>query len=1000
MSYFLKSVLIAISCILWSLPIFAQPANNECINAIPLTDLDDWCSSNNAFTNVDATASNFGDPLCFSNGGNDVWFSFTAIATDVVIVVEGATTVAPGGTLSRPEVTLYAGDCDGTINEQRCESDAAGNNIIDLYKGGLVIGTSYLIRVRGREFNEGTFQLCINNFNPPVFPGSDCITSSVLCDKTSFTIPQVVGFGNDPNEAGGSSCLGGFGNSESNSTWFSWIAANNGTLTLELEPLNETDDLDFIIYELPNGVNDCTGKSELRCMAAGQVAAAFPSPCLGVTGLRNGESDVSEQPGCDQNQSNFLAPLALEEGKAYAMMVNNFSGTGSGFNVSFGGDAEFLGPEPDMIVAPNSICAGASMTFTDNSTFALGNITSWEWSFGVGANPATSSNPTQIVTYNTPGVKSVALTVGTEDGCQVTLVNSNIFVDACCQTLNAISADETITDLICLTNPTGAVELVVSSNSPITDIVWEDGTTGANINNLFTGTYMVSITNEIGCDTTFTYDVGSPDGLNVVPDITMPACAGGMDGGVVLNPTGGVPPYQYSWAIGNTTNSITNIGVGIYEVTITDTENCELELAIDVRELELELDSNIPVVTAPSCFDTNDGSVIFSVSNGTAPYEFSFDGGTNFTPNNIFENLNSGVFDVIFRDASGCLGDTIVEVIPPDIIELTIEEVPISCFGADDGMAEVSAIGGVGGYQYLWSDPAGQTDSLATGLMPGQIMVTVTDANGCPMTTAISITEPPELNANITGVQDLICFGDSSGIISVEGIGGVPGYTYGLDSINFQTDSIFTGLEAGMYNVVVQDSMECLAATTVTLIEPEELVVELSRDTIIDLGFEAKLFSYVFPWLRPVSIQWSPSDEMDCGDCFTPTVLPTMSGQYFATIIDSTGCTSTDSLYITVNKNRPIFIPNAFSPNADGVNDFFTVFGNPAAQTVRLMRIYNRWGALMYEGQNLPLNAPSIGWDGRFKGEKMGMGVYVYYIEVGFIDGEVVVFEGDVSIVE
>ncbi len=979
--------------------LFAQPANNECEDAILLMDLDDWCSTNAAFTNVNADLSGFGPASCFSNAdGGDVWFRFVATATDVVIVAEGATSVAPGGTMRRPEIALYLGDCTGVINEQRCDADISGNNIIDLYKGGLSIGETYLIRVKSQMNNSGTFQLCVNNFNPPVFPGSDCATAAVLCDKTAFTIPQVIGAGNLPDEANGS-CLGFSGNSESNSTWFSWIAANSGTLTLDLQPLNETDDLDFVIYELPNGIESCANKTLLRCMAAGDFASAFPSPCLGVTGLATGETDVNEAAGCSENQSNFLAPLPLEEGKAYAMMVNNFSGTGSGFNVSFGGDAEFLGPEPSMVINPQLVCVGEATEFVSTSTFLLGSINSWEWSFGVGATPATASGVgPHAVTYAVAGNKSVALTIGTEDGCQVTEVNSTLFVDNCCQTLNAINVTENITDLECLTIPTGAIDLQITSNSNITSINWDNGSTTSNLNNLFTGIYEVSITNALGCDTMFAYEVGAPAALTTTTDITMPACAGGMDGAVVLTTTGGVMPYQYLWENGNTTNTITNIGVDIYDVTISDAAGCELILAVDVRELELVLNSGMPVVTPPLCFDSNEGSVIFDVTNGTPPFEFDYNDGNGFVNNNMFSGLNSGLFDVQFRDASGCVGDTIVEVIPPEPLDLSLSAVPISCFLADDGMASVSVTGGVGDYNYLWNDANATMDTLAVGLTPGLATVTVTDANNCTMENSINIIEPAGLFVNVTGVEDVLCFGDSTGSVSVAGLGGVPGYSYSLDSLNFTTDSILQDVAAGTFPVYVMDMEGCIATVDATISEPEELVVDAGRDTTVNLGFPARISSFVLPFGRPVAVTWSPTAVLDCIDCPSTTLVPLNTDIYAITVIDSTGCTATDSVTVRVNKNRPIYIPNAFSPNFDGTNDIFTAYGNPGAEQIQLMRIFNRWGALMYEGKNLPLNSTTMGWNGIFKNQQMQPGVYVYYIIVDFIDGVSVAYEGDITI--
>jgi gliding motility-associated-like protein len=97
-------------------------------------------------------------------------------------------------------------------------------------------------------------------------------------------------------------------------------------------------------------------------------------------------------------------------------------------------------------------------------------------------------------------------------------------------------------------------------------------------------------------------------------------------------------------------------------------------------------------------------------------------------------------------------------------------------------------------------------------------------------------------------------------------------------------------------------------------------------------------------------------------------------------------------------KNRPIFIPNAFSPNFDGHNDYFTVYGGPAAAQIKELRVFNRWGALVFEATNIPLNDPILGWDGTFKGKEMTPDVFAFYTFVEFIDGEEVLFEGDLTI--
>ena len=138
----------------------AQPVNNDCQNAITLPISSNWCSTVAQFTNVSATPSAFGAATCFGAASNDVWFSFTSVGTDVNIIINGNQFPSPGGTLINPQVALYSGNCSGTITELQCESSLPGNNIVSMYKGGLVIGQTYLIRVQGSANNTGTFEIC------------------------------------------------------------------------------------------------------------------------------------------------------------------------------------------------------------------------------------------------------------------------------------------------------------------------------------------------------------------------------------------------------------------------------------------------------------------------------------------------------------------------------------------------------------------------------------------------------------------------------------------------------------------------------------------------------------------------------------------------------------------------------------------------------------------------------------------------------------------------
>ena len=135
-------------------------------------------------------------------------------------------------------------------------------------------------------------------------PNGDCSGGVILCDKSSFTVPSVFGEGSNPNELQGL-CLG----NEFSSSWYKWTCEESGSLTFTLNPLVSTDDLDFAVFEMPNGIDDCSNLELLRCMASGENVGAPLSDwiaCIGATGLSAGSDDIVETPGCSNNDDNFF----------------------------------------------------------------------------------------------------------------------------------------------------------------------------------------------------------------------------------------------------------------------------------------------------------------------------------------------------------------------------------------------------------------------------------------------------------------------------------------------------------------------------------------------------------------------------------------------------------------------------------------------------------------------------------------------------------------------
>ena len=410
-------------------PNYAAPRNNTCANAITIKSVKDWCSASAEFTNEGATDSYVKIPRCFTSINetiNDVWFKFQATGNIASVSVIGSLARSPKGSLQQPQVVLYEGDCSN-LEAVACHSDTRGFGISETFAYNMVIGATYYIRVDGRGQDMGTFQLCVNNYNEVPSPSSDCSTGVILCDKSPFTVPSVIGSGAQRESLEGTCLI-----QEESSAWYKFTCDKAGTLTFTLKPVNPGDDIDFALFMLPNGLEDCSFKIPVRCMASGEHQGAFSSwaRCTGATGLRSSSTDISEAPGCDSMDDNFVAALQMTEGTSYALLIQNYHNTGNGFSVNFGGTGTFVGPKAWFKVSKLKIPVDSVMWVRDVSTFP-GGIKKWEWNFGEDAKPSGSKKrgPHQF-SFSKTGKKSIRLTVETANGCRVTAVREITVINA------------------------------------------------------------------------------------------------------------------------------------------------------------------------------------------------------------------------------------------------------------------------------------------------------------------------------------------------------------------------------------------------------------------------------------------------------------------------------------------------------------------------------------------------------------------------------------------
>lgn len=352
------------------------------------------------------------------------------------------------------------------------------------------------------------------------------------------------------------------------------------------------------------------------------------------------------------------------------------------------------------------------------------------------------------------------------------------------------------------------------------------------------------------------------------------------------------------------------------------------------------------------------------------------------------------------------------------VINIIINAAPIADAGEElslgCGINEVSIGGSAtstdGNYSYQWTSLGGSP--VVDPNMPftevekaDTYILTVTDLDsGCTATDEVTIT------ANVNTVEafgfatPLSCFGENDGTITVDSVaGGTAPYSYALDDGVFTSTPSFSNLAAGNYLITVRDANGCEVTEEFIIPQAQELSVQLISNANTDpplilLGDSLNIELLVNkPIEEIVSINWSENVE-NCDNCTSFNVSPSFNSSYTVEVEDIGGCTATASINVSVNRDLRIFVPNAFSPNDDGINDLFMIYSGNQINLVKSFQVMNRWGDLIFTANDFQPEDPENAWDGSFNGKMLNPGVYIYLAEVELADGEVVVISGDVTL--
>ncbi|HAD13901.1 MAG TPA: hypothetical protein DCF33_15860, partial [Saprospirales bacterium] len=565
-----------------------------------------------------------------------------------------------------------------------------------------------------------------------------------------------------------------------------------------------------------------------------------------------------------------------------------------------------------------------------------------------------------------------------------------------------------VSDTVCFMGNNGTATVQNAGGTSPYKYLWSAGSqTTQTATGLATNQYQVTVTDANGCTATSETFIHELQELNAHAETAPPGCHDGLDGTGFIQSIfyGAVPAnvndftYRWNTAPPQFTQSVTGLQGGkTYTITATDALGCTATTTVQVAN-PLELETSITGNGDVKCFGESTGWASAKAVGGTAPYTWFWNGGIS-PADSLAQGLAAGTYRVTITDANGCPGTSTVTIGQPSELRVSLQPIHVGCFGESTGSAKATGSGGVNPYQYLWE--SGATTTSIANLAAGTYRITISDFNGCITPGNVTVEQPAEPVSGTATMQPPKCHGGFDGRIFLTGLGGTAPYRYALDNKPANGSPVQIGIPAGFYTPRIIDANGCdFELSPIEVTQPEALEVDLGPDFAILYGEDTQLFAEVGNAQGPVSYAWNPADStwLSCMDCINPAVYSLAFTRFFGiTVSDSLGCRATDMVRIAVEKPRKVFVPTGFTPNGDFNNDLLLVHGQSTSKVLDF-KIFDRWGEMVFQLQDFTFNDDTKGWDGNFRGQPCDPGVYVWTLEVEYVDGEKEVFKGNTTLI-
>ncbi|WP_422104150.1 PKD domain-containing protein [Winogradskyella sp.] len=556
---------------------------------------------------------------------------------------------------------------------------------------------------------------------------------------------------------------------------------------------------------------------------------------------------------------------------------------------------------------------------------------------------------------------------------------------------------DTKVDVICFGESTGAINVNVTGGRLDYSYSWSGPSgfvsTDQNIDALFAGIYNLTVTDSSGCTDDLQVEILQNDQLNIDVTITEIVCFGDDNASITIdNILGGVGPYEIAWSNFGTGNVQTNLSAGTYTITITDSENCTRDFPILIEEAPVFLID--PVVTQMSCSGENDASIILNFEGGIDPVTVVWD--DDATAGVERNNLAPGTYSVTITDGTPCViqdSFTIFDILPLQLSANVIDA--LDCDDTNSGAINLLVQGGTPPFTINWSN--GATTEDLTAIPPNTYTVVVTDANDCTIEGSWDVNRFEPLVLDVETQSEVDCETKTVNQTFVATTtGGVPPFTYSWSSgtVSGLNNEFMTTGEDGLVLLEVLDAQGCTTNFSFNVDLPILGDPDFDIDSFgfANFGVYAIEDPITFTNLATGDVQ---SILWDFGDgSFSSEENPTHTynaiGTYVVTqtVTHPFGCVYERVITLVIEKGYKLVMPDAFTPNEDGINDFFgpVYVGLNSLE----LNIYDTWGSLIYTEDDENFS----GWDGKINDEIAENGNYYYTFSAKTFYGKTITAQG------